>query len=183
MIPPDKLGLFPPRAYGFGRTRESFQGMTGITFDPLAPPASSAHFTLGLLLHPERVNRLALQHALDQELPGVDEVVSTLIEQTVQATPTGTGYPEEVMHTVNFIAIDHLISLAQNEDATPQVRAVVRHRLEDLKQWLEEKSAEEFNDTYRKAYIRQIGENKAAILPHLPAIPPGAPIGMDCLEY
>lgn len=181
MIPEEKLGLFPPRAYGFGRTRESFKGMTGITFDPLAPPASSVHFTLGLLLHPERANRLVLQHALDAELPGMDEVASALIEQTIQSTPAGNGYREEVMHTVNFIVIDHLISLAHEDTAYPQVRALVKHRLGELKTWLEESSANEDNDIYRKAYIRQIDENKTTLLEHLPTIPPGAPIGMDCL--
>ena len=181
MIPEEKLGLFPPRAYGFGRTRESFRGMTGITFDPLAPPASSAHFTLGLLLHPERANRLVLQHALDPEQPGLDEVVSTLIAKTIQSTPAGSGYREEVMYTVDFIVIDHLIRLALDEGATAQAKAVVNHRLGELKKWLEGKSTAEFNDIYRQAMILQIEENKASILEHLPQIPPGAPIGMDCL--
>ncbi|MGW8314402.1 MAG: zinc-dependent metalloprotease [Bacteroidales bacterium] len=181
MIPEKKLGLFPPRAYGYPRTRESFKGMTGITFDPLAPTASSAHFTLSLLLHPERANRLVQQHALDQGEPGLDEVVSSLIDHTIRSTPAGTGYREEVMHTVNFIVIDQLISLAHDDGATPQVQAVVNQQLVDLKIWLEGRTAEDFDITYRLAYIRQIGENKSTILDHLPEIPPGAPIGMDCL--
>ena len=181
MIPEGKLGLFPPRAYGYGRTRESFKGMTGITFDPLAPPASAAHFTLSLLLHPERANRLNLQHAIDREEPGLDEVVTSLIQQTVQSTPAGSGYREEVMHTVNFIVIGHLISLAQDDGATPQVKAIVKHRIGELKKWLEDRSSAEFSDIYKEALIRQIDENKATLLDDLPSIPPGAPIGMDCL--
>ena len=41
-IPKDKLALFPPRAFGYRRTRESFKGNTGITFDPLAAPETAA---------------------------------------------------------------------------------------------------------------------------------------------
>jgi hypothetical protein len=155
--------------------------MTGITFDPLAPPASSAHFTLSLLLHPERANRLVLQHALDPEQPGLDEAVSTLVKRTIQDTPSGTGYREEVVHTVNFIVIDHLISLANDEGAMAQVKAIVNHQLGELKKWLEANPSTGLSDIYRQAMIRQIGENKVTILEHLPSVPPGAPIGMECL--
>jgi len=47
MIPEDKLELFPPRSPGYGRTGESFDGRTGITFDCLAPPTAAVNLTLG----------------------------------------------------------------------------------------------------------------------------------------
>ncbi|MGC9342151.1 MAG: zinc-dependent metalloprotease, partial [Bacteroidales bacterium] len=92
MIPEEKLDLFPPRAYGFERTRESFKSKTGITFDALAPVAASANFTLGLLLHSERMNRLVIQHSIDENLPGPEEVIEKLLDKTLHATKAGNGY-------------------------------------------------------------------------------------------
>jgi hypothetical protein len=179
MIPEEKLGLFPPRAFGYGRTRESFKSMTGITFDALAPPASAAHFTLLLMLHPERANRLVLQHAINPDSPGLDELLEMLVGRTIQATPSGDGYREEVMHTVNFIVIAHLVNLAQDSQSYPQVKAIAADQLEELKSWLGQLNSVAFSNTYRQAYIRQINENEPTLLKEIPSIPPGSPIGMD----
>jgi len=35
-IPKEKLNLFPPRAFGYPRTRESFKSNLGIAFDPFS---------------------------------------------------------------------------------------------------------------------------------------------------
>jgi len=183
MIPENKLGLFPPRAYGYMRTRESFKSMTGITFDALAPPASAAQFTLQLLLHPERANRLVLQHSLDPESPGLDELLQMLVRRTIQSTPAGDGYRQEVMHTVNFIVIAQLINLANSADAYPQVQAIVHQQLEELKSWLGQLNSVQFSNSYRQAYIRLINDNDSAILEDLPSIPPGSPIGMGTACY
>jgi len=60
-IPKEKLSLFPPRAFGYGRTRESINGKTGVSFDALSAAETAADMTLGLLLHPERASRLIQQ--------------------------------------------------------------------------------------------------------------------------
>ena len=57
---------------------------------------------------------------------------------------------------------------------------------------LKEKLAEEMGKgemgegevkAYRSALLKQIEENKVKHLDHLPEIPPGAPIGMECMDY
>ncbi|NNF19886.1 MAG: DUF5117 domain-containing protein, partial [Flavobacteriaceae bacterium] len=57
-IPEDKLPLFPPRAIGYPRSRESLNGRTGVSFDALSAAETAADMTLSLLLHPERASRL-----------------------------------------------------------------------------------------------------------------------------
>ena len=64
-IPRDKLKLFPPRAFGFSRTRESFNGKTGVSFDPFSAASTASDMTLSLLFNPERLNRVMVQHSLD----------------------------------------------------------------------------------------------------------------------
>lgn len=46
-IPEEKLSLFPPRSPSYNSGRESFKGKTGVTFDPLSAPETSADMTLG----------------------------------------------------------------------------------------------------------------------------------------
>jgi hypothetical protein len=183
MIPEEKLELFQPRPPGYGRTRESFDGQTGVTFDYFAAPAVAANLTLGFLLHPERANRLVQQHALDNNLPGLEEVTRTLVEKTVMTLNNETGYEPEIRHSVNFIVIDHLIRLAGDPYSSPQVKAIVVRELNELNTWLEEKQVTGLSETYKLAYMEQIKQNKVKHLPNLPVLPPGAPIGMECLDH
>jgi len=55
-IPKETLKLFPPRAFGYGKTRESFKGKTGVSFDPLSAASTASDLSLKLLLNPERMN-------------------------------------------------------------------------------------------------------------------------------
>jgi hypothetical protein len=183
MIPQEKLVLFPPRAPGYERTPESFEGQTGITFDYLAPPSVSANLTLTFLLHPERANRLVEQNALDANLPGLEEVIGELLQKTLWTLPDQPGYESEIRHTVNFIVLDHLIRLSDQETASPQVRAIVKRKLEELKEQLDKVHYAGVNEACRAAYVDQITEGKVRYLPYLPPVPPGAPIGMECQTY
>ncbi len=183
VIPREKLALFPPRPPGFGSTRESFEGRTGLTFDYLAPPSMAANLTLGFLLHPERANRLVQQKALDENLPGLEEVIGMVLEGTVMKPPAANSYDEEVRNSINFIAIDHLIRLGSDDTSAPQVKAIVHGKLSELKGWLEQAELNDPAGVYRKAYLDQITENKVRYLPTLPGIPPGAPIGMECMDH
>jgi hypothetical protein len=183
MIPEDKLDLFPPRAYGYSRTRESFAGQTGITFDYLAPPAVAANFTLEFMLNPERANRLVLQKALDERQLSLDELLESLVDRTIHSIPSSKGYSEEVMHTVGFLVIDHMIRLSTGTETSPLVKARVSHQLSVLTTWLEDPETKGPDAIYKEAYIDQIKKGKVKHLDHLPDLPPGSPIGMECFGH
>ena len=77
----DKLKLFPPRAYGFPRTRESFNGKTGISFDPFSAASTASEMTLSLLLNPKRLNRIKIQNTLDNSKMSIRYVLNELISK------------------------------------------------------------------------------------------------------
>ncbi|NNL32892.1 MAG: DUF5117 domain-containing protein, partial [Flavobacteriaceae bacterium] len=79
-IPQNKLTLFPPRAFSYGRTRESFKGKTGVAFDPFSAASTASDMTLKLLLHPERANRLIQQKSLDNSQLALEDVLKTIID-------------------------------------------------------------------------------------------------------
>jgi len=82
-IPKEKLSLFPPRAFGYGRTRESINSKTGVSFDALSAAETAADMTLGLLLHPERASRLIQQKAIDPNNLGLIDVLDVVTSNTI----------------------------------------------------------------------------------------------------
>lgn len=179
-IPKDKLGLFPPRAIGFGRTRESFKGKTGVSFDALSAPETAADMTLGLLLHPERASRLIQQKALDPSNIGLEEVLDEVVSNTIQKSSKDT-YINEVQNNVNFRALFHLMNLAASDEVHPQVNAIANLELKKLQ------NSTSITDVAIKEEIkRRINEfyeypNSFKVIP-TPKIPDGSPIGMDCFH-
>lgn len=174
-IPKDKLPLFPPRAFGFDRTRESFKGETGVTFDPLGAAATASDMTLELLLNPERMNRLIANHAQNAKQPGVHEVLEEIVDQTLNKD-WKDDYYAEVQKSINYNVIKHLKNLFVSKKTIPQVKAEARLQLLAI--------AEDANDGMQgeEEYIKQDIEQffkepqKFEVIPS-PKIPDGSPIG------
>ncbi len=174
-VPEDKLKLFPPRAYGYNRTRESFKSNTGPTFDPLGAAATASDMTLGLLLNPERVNRLVENHAINNTQPGFVNVLQQLEKATIKKTQKG-DYKKEVQKTINYNVIKYLKNLYVNKKVIPQVKAKVYAELISLADhadasWDDEKMylAEDIHQFLKMP-------EKFEPLPS-PKIPDGSPIG------
>ena len=139
-IPEDKLALFPPRAYGYWRSRESFKSNTGVAFDALGAAATASDMTLGLLLHPERANRLVQQKALDENNLGLDEVIEKLVSQ-VFSSEEGTFYETEVQRTVQYMALQHLMNLSIHSRSIPQTKAIAKGYLGEISGKIKGRSA------------------------------------------
>jgi hypothetical protein len=122
------------------------------------------------------------QKALNKKQLGLEELLSSLIEETLHGIRSEVGYDEEVQHTINFVVLEHIINLGLHQQSKPQVKAIVKSQLEQLLAWLEKKKISGTAESYKMAYMDQIWENRITLLPHIPEIPPGAPIGMDCME-
>ncbi len=180
-IPVSVLQWFPPRAIGYGATRESFKGHTGVSFDALGAAETAADMTLGLLLHPERASRLVQQKGLDKEQLGLDEVLSRLMDATILAKPLG-GYEGEVQQVVNFGVLRQLMQLGLDTDTHPQVPALANAALYDLRTRLL-KSGESASAREMLRRIDRYFEHPEDFKPEkAPQIPDGSPIGMGCLD-
>ncbi|HLM99560.1 MAG TPA: zinc-dependent metalloprotease [Bryobacteraceae bacterium] len=184
-IPERILRLIPPPAHGYARGRENFHGRTGLTFDPLSAVESAADLTVSLILLPERATRLVEYHARDAKNPGLDEVIDRLIAGTWKSVRTN-GETAEVGRSIDNIVLYRLLSLASNDAASEQARAIAFAKVDDLRRWA---SARSVPDTLQLAHLRfaahQIDyflRNPKEIRVTKPADPPdGSPIGD--LEY
>ncbi len=179
-IPKDKLALFPPRAFNYDRTRESFKGKTGITFDPMGAVESAADFTLDFLLHPDRLSRLAGNKSVDSKQLGVEETLDRLMQATINKSHTDS-YLHATQETINFKVVSALLNALNAPSISPLAAAQVQASVQKIR------ANYSLKPTAMAKYIVQtIDQFKAN--PNdwkpmqTPNIPDGAPIGMDCLD-
>jgi hypothetical protein len=187
-LPEPLLRLLPPRPSGYPRNRENFRIRTSPSFDALAPAEAVADHVLGFLFNPERAARLIQFHARDPRNPGLIEVIDRVLADTWKS-PAVTGYPGEIQHVVNMVTLSELMTLATNERASNQVRAIAELKLDQLRGWITGQARLTTDQSQRAFYFyagQQIkrfqDDPKKMNLTRAQDPPDGQPIGMDWWE-
>lgn len=179
-IPRDKLNLFPPRAYGYSRSRESFKSKLGVAFDPISAMETASEMTLRFLMHPERMSRLIVHKSLNDKQLGLPELIDELVNKTFKKNHSDT-YHQQLQHTVNHAVLEQLFYLASNNDQYIQVNAIVKQKLEDLKSFLRSVKTDRDQKVFNLLLLEKIEnflKNPKAFKRKLaPKIPDGSPIG------
>ena len=180
-IPKEKLSLFPPRAFGYERSRESINGKTGVSFDALSAAETSADMTLSLLLHPERASRLIQQKAIEVNNLGLTDVLEAIITNTIQKQNTNT-YLSEVQNNINYRVLYHIMNLAAHDKVHPQVNAIANKTLSTLKSTLLKAEKNAMNmEMVRRIDAFKTNPDKFKVIT-VPKLPDGSPIGTDCFH-
>ncbi|MDC8003839.1 zinc-dependent metalloprotease [Aureisphaera galaxeae] len=174
MVPEDKLALFPPRAFGYPRDRESFKSKTGVAFDALGAAATGSKMTLQLLLNAHRANRLIQQKAMDKNNLGLPEVQDALVEKVFGKERD--GYVGEVQKTIQHTTLQYLMNLAAHSQSTAQVKAITMKTLKDLSMDLG-KEGNDYTAHLKKEIDNFIKEPSKFKVFAVPTIPDGSPIG------
>jgi hypothetical protein len=179
-IPSEKLLLFPPRALGYGRTRESFNSKLGVEFDAFSAVETATEMTLNLLLNPQRASRLILHKSLDKNQLGLDELIDELIAKTIKKNHKDSYY-QELQNVINNQVLEQLFNLAATENQYKQVNAIVFFKLDEIKLILQNKRSEGLQKIYDAAMIKIIEDfekNPTSFKKSgAPQIPDGSPIG------
>jgi Met-zincin/Domain of unknown function (DUF5117) len=186
---PERIAtLLPPRPQGFGRTRELFPRYTGQTFDAVTPAVVAATETVDQILDDARAARLVEQHALDPSLPGLGEVIDSLVAATLGARTT-SPYQAEVRRATGRVAIEGLMRLSADAPMA-QVRALATLRLRRAAATLGRASpgtdeADAASSALLVGDIRRFLDRPYSVeaQPRGASIPPGAPIGEPAREF
>ena len=192
-IPKDKLKLFPPRAFGYPRTRESFKSNLGVAFDPFSVSETSADMTLSLILRPKRLNRLILQHSLNNSNLSLDDLYNFILKRTILLKTNNLpsiddSYYEEVQHIVNVTLLKNLFKVINDSSTFSQVKNISNDYLTNITLELLSKKRKDYKlSKYSSYYIRMIKDfyedpEKYKIKESL-KIPDGSPIGTDNCNY
>ena len=179
-IPRKLINLFPPRAFNYRRTRESFKSKAGVAFDPFGAVETASAMSLELLLHPERVTRLVQHKSLDTDQLGLEEVLDQLIDSTIQQRYKDPYY-QELQNIVNYQFLNQLFHLSSNNEMYWQVNAIVNDRIDKINTLLKNSKVTGIQKIYHKEMLRLISNFKKNptkfIKPITPKIPDGSPIG------
>ncbi len=130
-LPEDLVTAMPPPAYRH-QEGEAFPGRTELLFDPIAAAAAAADFSVGEVLHPQRMARLVAYGSLDEGYPNLEEVTDQLVEATWDADKPDDEYELQVLHAIQRAVVDRMMERASSEASAPEVRAVLSDRLDRL---------------------------------------------------
>ena len=181
-LPANVLDILTPPAMGHERSREYFATRMESVFDAFSIAEAGAAQTTGFLLDAGRINRLAWQHARDPRQPGVQEMLSLLLQKTWQREPVPASVigGEAVQLAANWVVIDGLLNLLDGGKLHPQVDAEVRQTLHQLLHWVQKNPGKgTILDSRKQVFLHvsaYLNDPRSVKLRGSPPIPPGAPI-------
>jgi hypothetical protein len=181
-IPENLHPLLPPRSFSNPRTRENFLSQTGVAFDYLGIAQSLSDALIGMLLHPDRANRLVTQYGFDANQLSLKEMLDTLVDSHFKVKPRDR-HQAQLNDLVKSTILKHLMYLGQQPDANPIVKALVVKQLVTLDRWLAGQEEEGFSEVYRMQIDRYF-EAPADFQPPTPKrLPDGSPIGSYSCDF
>ena len=181
-IPSHFNKLIHPRSFSNPRTRENFLSQTGVTFDYLGIATSLSDALIGMLLHPERANRLVMQFGFDKNQLSLQETLNILVNNHFKKTPRDT-HENQLNEIVKGSILKHLMQLGQNSLASNITKAIIYEQLETLDRWLAEHSEANFSNFYRMEIQNYFDNPSGFNLTSSKRLPDGSPIGSFSCDY
>lgn len=183
-LPTKLLSYLPAKSYGSYNSRESISAKVGRQFDPLSLSEASARHSLKTLLHPARINRLLLQHALDDNQLSLNQLLTQLIDSTIKSSANTQlkGLTWLVSKRTNGVVIEQLLALLHSPHLSFEAHQSLSHELNELQGWLVKKSKRK--STYNRLHISWLAKNLTSgiedasfkIIRRPVKLPPGSPI-------
>lgn len=147
-LPRSLIQLIPPRAFGYPRSRETFQSKTGVAFDYFAAAETAASVPLSFVFNVDRANRLQMLRSENNAQPGWNGVLNRTVNSVFAF---GNG---DLAHITQNETLNFLFKVAVDERAYPDVRAISYKKLRELKDSLSSK--ENKSDTFKKYLAMRI---------------------------
>ncbi len=173
-LPATIMALLTPAAYGEdANDRERFKGLTGLFADADSMAASSARFSLQLLLHPQRLERLAQQRQLDSAIPSVRQVLAAVTEHSIQPAYAATA--DSLQVRLAFESLTAVVEGYLQPQLSASVKAPLYQFLQQQQQAWQQAPASAHRDFALHA-LTQLWQHQQWPLQAAPALPPGSPI-------
>jgi hypothetical protein len=182
-LPEHILNLIPPRAFGYGATRESFPRHTGKSFDALAMTEAGTSHVMSILLNYQRMARINEFSMRDHKQMSMEAYIDRITAETVKSK-VKKGLQSAVHRRVNHVYLHHLMMLAQNKGSSETVKAMASYKLSELMSWMSKMSRKlSKNKAYAAHYryeanriLRFLKGNYKPSGAELAKMPPGSPI-------
>jgi hypothetical protein len=170
-IPQSIAAMIPPKAYGSSRNRESMGSRMDTAFDPITAAESAAAYSLAILLDPERLNRLAYQHAINSDIPSVETVMEAAFDKLVK-----NDAQDPLSDRIRYVALSTFFDTLGKDILSPEVEIAMHSALMDYQAFLEKQR----RSPQAKVLLKHIEHfwqhgNWPLTLKIVP-LPPGSPI-------
>jgi hypothetical protein len=170
-LPSELLGLIPPKAYGSSRTRESMGSRMGIAFDPITAAESAAAYSLSILLHPERLNRLSYQHSIDSEIPSVSEVASELFSRLIDVDGENA-----LELRIRYVALSVFFDSLSSDTLSAETKLALQSQLMDFQGNLSKQKSDAESRVLNRHIQHYWDHGVWPLSMKLVPLPPGSPI-------
>lgn len=190
-LPDTVINRLTPSVRGFGDFAgggEQFNGDTGQVFDLLAAADTAADLTIGALLHPSRAARLINYKARNGSALGFDQMLQTIEDKAF--AEASSSRQQAIARRIQTRFVSHLIGLASNTNASPDVRAIADARLRSLTNRLSPsffggdaaiRAHNAWLSRQIEAHLNRPAEATSPVA-GAPETPPGSPIGAGMME-
>ena len=178
------LSKLPAKSYGTYDSRESVSSQLGRQFDPLALAEASARHSLITLLHSSRINRLVVQHAIDNKQLALEDMIKLLLDKTVKlsAEVQYSGLNGLTSKRINAVVLEQLLKAFHDHNLSLESQQVLTDKLQELARWLMKKSKR--HNSKNKSYIAWLSQqleqglkdHQYMIIKNPIKLPPGSPI-------
>ena len=159
-LPEELLKKIPPRAFGYPRTRETFQSKTGPAFDYLAAVETASSLPFSFLFNTDRANRLVTYKAREPiSQPGFSLVLSRVIN-SVWKSPSSDRLDRTIQRVVEMEMLNHLMRLTVNDRAYDEVRAKSLAGIKDVRAYASGRTGRRTNEdgVYYQYVVNQIDQ-------------------------
>jgi hypothetical protein len=177
-IPDAVLNRLTPRLGTFSfadNDRELFRKMAYPAFDVVAAADTAADLSLGVLFHPQRLNRLVELHRRDPANPGLDEIMATTRTTVMGFARDGRQGP--IANAVRARLAYALAGLAAG-DQSSAVREAASATLDRMRATLSASTQREDQWLADEITRLQTAPRSGPIaIPAPKTLPPGSPIG------
>jgi hypothetical protein len=181
-LPDQVIQSIAPPAFGYQRSRETFNGKTNLVFDVMAPAESHTHMTLDFLLHKDRLTRIDRQFATGMSPISLEELLDQIGNQ-IFAQSGNDAYAKSLNAMVQKVFFAHLIGLSFD----PSVDMSVGAAAYSVAQRTLQKGSINKNGAhylYLNKMLKEAESNPGEVsLPKFSEIPPGSPIGCSLMDH
>jgi hypothetical protein len=133
-IPEKLIAMIPPRPVGYPRSRETFKSNTGLTFDPLAATETITNTTLRLLLTPERLERIIIHHARNEDQPSLQKVLEKIVDANFRESEANKdNFKGEISRMVQISLLKQILNTLASNRTPDNVKAGLYIALGDVK--------------------------------------------------
>lgn len=173
-LPEELTKLITPKTYGESKTRESFRGRTGLTFDPVSAAEASAGYTLALMLQPQRLNRLAARPIGKKEQLTLTGLLNRLTDSTIKQDPS--KFSLAIKRRVDYVVLNALMKTMNDKQFAPEVKGSVLSNIKNLHKWLKKSRRNKHHEAMAISvdWFMNTGEWKGQF--DVKRLPPGSPI-------